>query len=290
MKKTVNKKSIVGGIIGSLITGGIAGIALASQHHTTMRSIANSHDRHSQHGENGDDRQENNDTQAILTVDRSINANQLTTLKLNIRDREGKAITNFDVFQEKLMHLIVVSDDLQFFNHLHPELQKDGSFTVETTFPQGGKFTFFSDYKPKGRSERVSVINTEIVGAKKVDRNVSLETTKTIDNTQASLSFTPQNIEAGKESHLIFNLKDITTNKPPEDLQPYLGELGHLVILKQSSPLTKEDYIHAHAMKNTPTGEIHFMATFPRSGKYKMWGQFNRNGKIVVADFWVEVR
>jgi hypothetical protein len=283
----VNKKSIVGGIIGLLITGGIAGIALARQHHPTMQSIANSNDRHSQHG---DDRREHNDTQATLTVDRPINANQPTTLKLNVSDRDGKAITNFDVFQEKLMHLIVVSDDLQFFNHLHPELQKDGSFTVKTSFPQGGKFTLFSDYKPKGRSEQISIIKTEVVGKKTIDKNINLDKTKIVDNTQASLSFKPQNLETGKEAHLIFNLKDITTNKPPEDLQPYLGELGHLVILKQSSPLTKEDYIHAHAMKNTPAGEIHFMAKFPRSGKYKMWGQFNRDGKIIIADFWVEVR
>lgn len=288
----MNKKSIVGGIIGLLITSGIISVAIAKQHNTMMQSSANSNDRHSQHGEHGGNRRESesNDTQAKLTVDRPINVDRPTTLKFNIQARDGKAVTNFDIFQEKLMHLIIVSNDLQFFNHLHPELQKDGSFTVETSFPQGGGFTLFSDYKPQGRSEQVSVINTEVVGKKIIDKNVSLGTIKTIDNTQASLSLSPKDIEVGKEAHLIFNLKDIATNKSPKDLQPYLGEMGHLVILKQSSPLTKEDYIHAHAMKNTPTGEIHFMATFPRSGKYKMWGQFNRNGKIVIADFWVEVR
>ncbi len=56
-----------------------------------------------------------------------------------------------------------------------------------------------------------------------------------------------------------------------------------------SSPLTEADYIHTHAMKNTTTGEVYFITSFPSAGKYKLWEQFNRNGKIVTADFWVNV-
>ncbi len=74
-----------------------------------------------------------------------------------------------------------------------------------------------------------------------------------------------------------------------KDLQPYLGEKGHLVIIKNSQKLTKSDYIHAHALKNSPTGEIDFATSFPQPGKYKLWLQFNRNGKINTADFWVNV-
>ncbi|MFN7661908.1 MAG: hypothetical protein ACK5P3_27990, partial [Dolichospermum sp.] len=69
----------------------------------------------------------------------------------------------------------------------------------------------------------------------------------------------------------------------------YLGEKGHLVIIKSSSPLTKSDYIHAHALKNSPDGKIEFETKFPKSGTYKMWLQFNRNGNIKTADFWVKV-
>ncbi|BCL38001.1 hypothetical protein [Nostoc sp. MS1] len=33
-----------------------------------------------------------------------------------------------------------------------------------------------------------------------------------------------------------------------------------------------------------------YITKFPKPGKYKLWGQFNRNGKIVTADFWVNVQ
>jgi hypothetical protein len=42
-------------------------------------------------------------------------------------------------------------------------------------------------------------------------------------------------------------------------------------------------------MKGTDTGEVVFMTKFPQPGKYKIWGQFNRDGKILVADFWMDV-
>jgi hypothetical protein len=88
----------------------------------------------------------------------------------------------------------------------------------------------------------------------------------------------------------MFNLRQAANNRPIEDLQPYLGQRGHLVILRQINPLAAEDYIHAHAVKNSPDGQVEFMTKFPQSGRYKLWGQFNRNGKIIVTDFWVDVQ
>ena len=32
----------------------------------------------------------------------------------------GQAILNFDTFQTKLLHAIAISNDLQFYNHIHP--------------------------------------------------------------------------------------------------------------------------------------------------------------------------
>ena len=112
---------------------------------------------------------------------------------------------------------------------------------------------------------------------------------KTIDNTEASLQIEPGTVTAGQTVQLNFNLVDVSTKQPIADLQPYLGERGHLVIVRQANEITKANYIDAHAMPDTGNGKIQFMTSFPKPGKYKLWGQFNRNGKIVVADFWVNV-
>lgn len=230
-------------------------------------------------------------TQAKLTLSPTIiQPNQPVSLLIEIQDRAGKAVKEFESFQEKPMHLIMVSDDLEFFSHLHPTYQNDGKFAVEANFPKPGNYSFYSDYKPKGETERVSLLKTSVPGAISATPNINLNRSKTLENTKVNLNLSQSNLKAGEPANITFELQDVATNQPASNLQPYLGEMGHLVILKQSANLSETDYIHAHPMKNTPTHQVQFMTQFPEPGNYKLWGQFNRNGKIITADFWVNVK
>ncbi len=227
-------------------------------------------------------------TQAKLKVPSNLTANKSIPILIDVQDLNGKAIAKFDTFQEKLMHLIVVSNDLQFFSHLHPTYKNNGQFEVEASFPRAGGYTFFSDYKPAGQTEQVSVLKTQVTGNSIAASAIDLNLSKTFNDTKVNLALFEPTVRAGKEVTLMFKLQDTSNNQPLTDLQPYLGEKGHLVILRQSTTLTAADYIHAHALKNTPAGQVHFMTNFPQPGKYKLWGQFNRNGKIITADFWID--
>lgn len=52
-------------------------------------------------------------------------------LTLRVRNPETNQIqSQFDLIHEKLMHLFVVSENLEFFAHVHPEPQKDGTFRL----------------------------------------------------------------------------------------------------------------------------------------------------------------
>lgn len=251
----------------------------------TLEAGEHSHDSYSSHSS----KSEPANAIAKLTVPSKMTPKTSVPLMIEVQDKNGKSIANLDKFQDELMHLIVVSDDLQSFNHIHPTYKGNGRFEVQANFPYPGSYTLFSDYKPVGKSEQVSVLKAQVLGKSLATSKIDLSTTKTFANTKANLKFSQPTLKAGQEVQLIFNLQDVASNQPLQDLQPYLGEKGHLVILKQSSSLTKADYIHAHALKDTPTGEVHFITNFPKPGKYKLWGQFNRNGKIVTADFWVKV-
>ncbi|ERT05903.1 ytkA-like family protein [Lyngbya aestuarii BL J] len=229
-------------------------------------------------------------TKAQLTKPSQIAVNQPQTFLIEIQDKTGKPITDFETFQEQLMHLIVVSEDLDVFEHLHPEYDGDGLFQVEITFPKPGSYTLVTDYKPSRMSEEITLLNAQVPGVQltssvKINENMS----QILEDTQITLTSSQPVLQSGQEVTLKFNLKDAKTNQPINDLKPYLGEQGHLVIFKQSNPLTKADYIHAHALKNTPPDEVHFMTNFPKPGTYKVWGQFNRNGKIITSSFWVKV-
>ncbi len=232
-------------------------------------------------------------TTAKLTAG-NIQAGAETKLVIDVKAKSGQVIDKFETFQTKLMHLIVVSDDLQTFSHIHPVYKQQGRFEVRANFPQSGNYTLFSDYKPAGQAEQVSLMQAKVAGepvsVPKLDftkaKLIASLAPKAIGDTKVQL--TADDLKAGKETMLVFKMQQ-ANGQPVTDLQPYLGERGHLVIMKNSTPLTRADYIHAHAAEHSSGGEVHFMTTFPKAGKYKMWGQFNRNGKIVTADFWVNV-
>lgn len=229
-------------------------------------------------------------TTAKLTPPQKLAAKESVNLVIDIQDDQQKPVTKFDVFQEKLMHLIVVSDDLRFFDHLHPEYKNNGRFEVTANFSEPGNYTFFSDYKPSGKQENISVMKVNVPGSVPLPKDLEkFAKTKTISDTKVNLNVAQTDIKSGQEVSLKFDIQDAKSNQSLKDLQPYLGEKGHLVIIKSSAPLTVTDYIHAHASQNSPDGQIEFKTQFPQPGTYKMWFQFNRNGKITTADFWVNV-
>ena len=292
----MNKKLAIYGIIGLLAGSAVTAVAIArSPKMQPKQETHHSHEHHMGMGENNHNHhhheqgQITESSQAKLTVPKAIAANQNVTLGIDIQDNSGNAIAKFDTFQEKLMHLIVVSDDLQVFDHLHPTYKTNGHFEVDAKFPQPGNYTLFSDYKPSGQSEQISLLKAQVPGKTPATPIVNFNRSKIFGDTKVNFSLSQSQPKVGKEVTLIFNLQQTSNNQPVADLQPYLGEKGHLVIVKQSSPLTKADYIHAHAVKDSPANQVQFITSFPRAGVYKLWGQFNRNGKIVTADYWVNV-
>lgn len=255
-----------------------------AHHHTETTQAHNHHSTH-----NASHAAISRSATATLKTSDRIIPNTPTSLLINVQDQEGRAIADFDTFQEKLMHLIVVSDDLQVFQHLHPTYQGDGQFAVETRLPKAGSYSLFSDYQPTGQNEQVSVLQAQVVGDEVVTPEVDWSRAKTYGETTVEFAATQPTIRVGEEVTLKFDLQDRTSEQPVEDLQPYLGEKGHLVILRQSPTLSQKDYIHAHALQDTAPNQIHFATLFPQPGNYKLWGQFNRNGEIITADFWVKV-
>jgi hypothetical protein len=106
------------------------------------------------------------------------------------------------------MHLIVVDDDLRSFSHIHPEYKENGRFEVTANFPESGNYTLFSDYKPAGNQENVSLMNITIPGTVPLPKNLEKFTkTKTISDTKVNLNISEKNI---KDSNI--KSKNISSN------------------------------------------------------------------------------
>ncbi|WP_027409836.1 hypothetical protein [Anoxybacteroides tepidamans] len=219
-------------------------------------------------------------------ADTSLKSHEPTKLTIQVSDKGGKPIQNFEIQHEKLMHLIVVSEDLSYFEHLHPEYKGNGSFTTAITFPSGGKYKLYADYVPKGGSKVVKNYTVEVQGAKaktvalKPDKNL----TKVVAGKEITLSF--DKLKAGREATLTFHFKDKKTGKSITNLQPYLGAVGHVVIIREHS----YDYLHVHPMDEQAKGpDAVFMVQFPKNGIYQIWAQFQHEGNVITVPFTVKV-
>lgn len=228
--------------------------------------------------------------QAKMSVPDGITPGRSFRATISIRDDKGNPVRDFDTFQEKLMHLILVRDDLEFFSHLHPEYDGKGNFQIETSVPSPGNYTFFCDYQPAGAKERISVLKLGVMGKvpSSARPNVGV-TRKTIGGTKIEMSSSPNIAKANEDIAIAFDLKQTANDLPVQGLRLYLGEKGHLVIIKSSTSLEAGNYIHAHATREDGTSQIRFMTRFPETGLYKLWCQFDLNGNIHTADFWINV-
>lgn len=248
---------------------------------------------------------------AELTVEPGeVKANQQVKLSFVIKDSSDKPIPELDIVHEKPMHLLAVSDDLAFFNHIHPHPGTDGKYAVETQFPSGGKYKLYLDYTPKGASQQISRLDVDVAGAPRVRAQLVADTldTKTFGSLRVTLK-PDKPLKSGEAILLNFKVADAQTGKPVTDLQPYLGALAHFVIISEDTT----EFLHAHPMEvgqqmeasrqndgdrkprehaeppKSGGPEVAAHTSFPKPGIYKVWAQFQRNGQVIIADFVVKV-
>lgn len=206
-------------------------------------------------------------------------------IELFFYDAAGKPVEQFDVNHEKQMHLIIVSNDLSEFNHIHPENKGGGKFEVETAFASGTTYKLFADFIPTGGSQMTATSRVKVTGTKAeqpLEQDAVL--TKTVDGLAVSL--TVSTFKAGEEAVLTFTFSDAETKEPIADLQPYLGAIGHVVILNEDL----NRYLHVHPADDNGSGPTaNFMTSFSEPGQYKIWGQFQRADKTVIIPFTVAI-
>lgn len=222
-----------------------------------------------------------------VTADRYM-PNEEATITILIQDKWNKPIDAFDLMHEKLMHLIVVSRDLAYFDHLHPEYVGKGRFEVKTKFPANAYYQLIADFSPQGMGQTVQTHWVTIGGGTKASKQAALRPdsslTKIAAGKEVTMAF--DHLMAGMPLDMIFTVKDAGTKQAVTDLQPYLGSLGHVVAISGDA----KEYVHVHPNEQMGSGpEAAFTITFPKSGIYKIWGQFQHRGEVFIVPYIVQV-
>jgi hypothetical protein len=215
-----------------------------------------------------------------------------TKLHIVVRDRaDNTVVSRFDEMHERLLHLFVVSHDLEFFEHLHPEPAKGGSFEVAITFPRPGAYRLVADLLPTGAMPQT--LQHTIITAGPATRAAPPAPTiasEVLEVREGGVRarLVPNNMRVGDDSHVVLELADAATGEPVTDVERYLGAWGHMLLA--SSDLA--DIVHSHPLiEETADGgpTITFQTMFARAGWYRVWAQVQRRGRLLTFGFTVRV-
>ena len=206
--------------------------------------------------------------------------NMPAIFKFRIIDpQRDQAVRRFEIVHEKLMHVFMVSEDLEYFAHVHPTLQDEGGFTLNVRLPLSGMYRLLADYYPTGSVPQLSVTTLFVAGpSRRAHLRPSLDPCRAI-NLTAALETDPERPIAGLETKLIFSLN------PADGLEPYLGVWGHM--LAASEDLI--DLLHIHPFLADGSSRAQFNIIFPRPGLYRIWTQFQRKGVVNTVVFTLPV-
>ncbi len=216
----------------------------------------------------------------------------------SIVDDEGNIMKNFAITHTKPMHVIVARKDLKYFQHVHPAYDAvSGKFTfTDLTFPADGEYRIFADFAANGGMKdssgmplAITISEDVIAGNASYTKEAlgSEERTKSFSDMKTTLSIKPAPPLAGGETMLTYTLTN-ASDAPVKDLETYLGALGHAVVLREGTL----DFIHAHPLEDATkpqNGRVNFMVYFPEAGKYKVFTQFQRAGKVITTEFVITV-
>jgi hypothetical protein len=212
---------------------------------------------------------------------RPVKPNQKTTFAFTVRDPwKNRPVRNFQIVHERLFHMFVVGQNLEFFVHDHPTLRPDGTFVYDIALPQAGMYRILGDFYPDGATPQLIAKTLIVPGPAPAPVSLTRDyAPNDAANMRVSFRTEPPEPISGMRTQLHFHIE------PAEGLELYLGAWGHM--LAASDDLI--DLIHTHPFLANG-GDIQFNVDFPRARAYRVWVQFQRKGVVNTVRFDVPVK
>ena len=203
---------------------------------------------------------------------------------------------------EREMHVLVISEDLGSFSHIHPDPVTRQFFAGTHVFPHAGVYWIYVDHTPSGKTQTIAKFRVAVAGPPHppVDLRETSEPDATVEGVRATL-VTKGPLEAGLDISFRFALAETATGNVITDLQPYLSAWGHILFVRKEgdevihahpreakgAPLSP--WVHSHAMPGPSPAEIDTVTGFKSPGVYKVWLQVQRNGSVLTFPFVVRI-
>lgn len=224
----------------------------------------------------------------LIAKDATLPSGKQTAYQFTITGPDGKPVTGFALDQTKRMHFYAIRSDLTGFQHIHPTLAADGTWTADLASLAPGSWRTFASFTPdagsgKGTDFVLSRTLTVPGSATKTSLPAPTSTTET-DGYTITVKGEPM---AGMTHPLTVSVsKD---GKPVTDLQPYLDTYAHLTAFHEGDAA----FAHLHPTTRV-TGDhggpdLNFHAELPTSGNWRLFLQFRTGGTLHTAALTLRV-
>ena len=206
------------------------------------------------------------------------------TVAFVIEGPDGRPVTSYTEEHEKDLHLIAVRRDFSGFQHVHPVLRADGTWTTNLDLTAGA-WRVFADFTPAGGAGLTLGADLTVPGPVRGTHARPVTRTATVDGYTVTLH---GDLVAGEHSMLTLTVS--RHGAPVTDLQPYLGAYGHLVTLREGDLA----YLHVHPGgepgdgQTKPGPDVEFGAEVPSAGRYHLYLDFRHDGVVRTAPFTLE--
>jgi len=193
-------------------------------------------------------------------------------VSFQVQDQDGHAVTAYDVKHEKDLHLIVLGTrGLTDYQHVHPTLAADGTWTARVRLEPGTSYRLYAGGSTGG-SDFVATADLFTVGGHPAPGPVPEPATRA---RVAGLSVALDDSDGTARV-------SVSRGGAPVTLQPYLGALGHLVVIRVDDLA----YLHVHPEDGPrPT----FMVAGLAPGRYRYFFDFQVDGVVHTAAFTRDV-
>jgi hypothetical protein len=200
-------------------------------------------------------------------------------LSFVVKGSDGKPLTSFATVHEKPLHLIVLRRDLSGYQHLHPTMSADGTWSVKADLATPGMWRAFADFTAvtaAGAQTALTLGYDIAVPGNYQPKTLGAPAREFVVEGQAvTYEGTPT---IGATSPLLFRV-------PGANLEPYLGSFGHLVVVREGDL----GYVHVHPEAQLVGGAVKFWLSAPSTGTYRMFFDHQIGGKVRTAEFTLKV-
>ncbi|MEU4619358.1 hypothetical protein AB0G04_05155 [Actinoplanes sp. NPDC023801] len=187
---------------------------------------------------------------------------------------DGKPVVEYTENHDKDLHLILVRRDMSGYQHVHPVLEADGTWSIPLSVNAPGQYRVLADFQPSAAGQALTLgVDVPAPGDYQPVPLPQPARTAEIDGYTVTLT---GDLRAGSASELTFAVS--RDGKPVTDLEPYLGARGHLVVLRAGDLA----YLHVHPAR---ADALSFQAEVPSAGVYRLYLDFQHGGKVRTAEF-----